>query len=142
MASIDQLAGRVTAVLSTPGHRPVALLGRSGTGKTTLLRRAAARCGSEVVWRTARDLTERMARSIRNDSYESDRQSLAGDRRPMCLEHVEDLRDRPVTRAEVRRLLESRVEQGHPTILTLTRARADREVVEWLASWTELLVVD
>jgi chromosomal replication initiation ATPase DnaA len=141
MASADELAPRIAGVLSGPASRPLALLGRSGSGKTALLRGVTARSGREVVWGSARDLVERMREAIRDDRYPGYRATFAGDERPRCVEHVEDLRGKPATRGEVQKLLEDRAARGHCTVLTMTRTRGDAEVVEWLASWAELVVV-
>ena len=46
------------------------------------------------------------------------------------VEHLEDLRGRSSTREEIQHLLQSRSDQGHATVLTLTNAIGDADVVE------------
>jgi hypothetical protein len=57
------------------------------------------------------------------------------------IEHVEDLRGKPSTREELRRLLQSRRDLGHATVLTVTSTAGDAEVVEWLEGWSEVLLL-
>jgi hypothetical protein len=102
----------------------------------------AAQAGRDVVRESTRDLVAQMTEAIRDDRYSRYREAFTGDERPRFLEHVEDLRGLAVTRDEVRRLVEARAARGRCTVLTMTRARGDAEVVEWLASWSELLAVD
>ena len=142
MTPADELAPRLLGALAEPPARPLALLGRTGSGKTRLLRSVAARAGRDVVRESTRDLVEQMTTAIRDDRYRRYREVFAGDERPRFLEHVEDLRGLAATRNEVRRLLQERAARGRCTVLTMTRAREDAEVVEWLASWSELLAVD
>lgn len=96
----------------------------------------------DVAWGNAHDLVLQMTAAIRDDRYPRCRAAFSGDERPLCIEHLEDLRGKVATRAEVRRLLPERTARGRSTVLTMTRARGDAEVVEWLASWAELLVLD
>lgn len=142
MTPANEIVPRLLEALAEPPARPLAILGRTGTGKTRLLRSVGARAGRDVVRESARDLVQQMTTSIRDDRYPGYREAFAGDERPRFLEHVEDLRGMAVTRDEVRRLLEDRAARGHCTVLTMTRSRGDAEVVEWLASWAELVRVD
>jgi hypothetical protein len=76
---------------------------------------------------------------VREGRYERYRAAFASNRRPLFLERVEDLRGKPVTRGEARRLLLERAANACPTLLTLTTgSRGDGEILGWLASWTEL----
>jgi chromosomal replication initiation ATPase DnaA len=142
MPHAAELAPRLLGGLCDPPPRPLAIRGRTGTGKTTLLRSVVRKSGCDVVWGTAVELVGQLAEAIRSDRYEDYRAALVDDGRPLCIEHLEDLRRKPVTRHEVRQLLESRAARGHPVLLTLTSARGDAEVVEWLESWAELLLLE
>jgi len=142
MPHAAELTPRLIEGLCDPPLRPQAIRGRTGTGKTTLLRSAVRKSECDVVWGTAVDLVAQLAEAIRSGRYEDHRAAFVGDGRALCIEHLEDLRGKPVTRREVRRLLESRAARGHPVLLTLTSARGDAEIVEWLESWAELLLLE
>jgi ABC-type nitrate/sulfonate/bicarbonate transport system ATPase subunit len=57
------------------------------------------------------------------------------------VEHLEDLRDKPLTQATTQRLLEHAA-RSRPVLLTLTRSKHDAQVSRWLRSWTELLSIE
>jgi hypothetical protein len=141
VALAAKLTTEVVDALYRPRRRPLALGGRSRSGKTTLLRDAARRAGREAVWSSAFDLADQLVAAIRGGSYRAYATDLAGDLRPLCVEHVEDLRDKPRTREELRLLLE-RAALRRPVLLTLTRRRGDAEVVRWLRTWADLRSVD
>lgn len=142
MARAAELAPKLLGGLSDLRPRPLAIRGRSGSGKTSLLRSVVRQSGREAVWGTARELVEQLAEAVRSGRYEPYRAALIDDVRPLCIEHLEDLHGKPVTRGEVRRLLEDRATRGRATLLTLTGARGDVEVLEWLESWAELLLIE
>jgi chromosomal replication initiation ATPase DnaA len=142
MARTTEIARRLEETLDRPPSRPLAILGRSGAGKTHLLRSVVEKGARDVAWGNARDLVLQMTEAIRDDHYPRYRASFSGDERPLCIEHLEDLRGKAATRAEVQRLLVERTARRRSTVLTMTRARGDAEVVEWLASWADLLVLD
>ena len=142
MSIADELAPAVRAAFSKAAHAPVAIRGRTRAGKTTLLRRVASECRVEPVFRSAVDLTREMADAIRSDRFDRYRSALTGDERPLVVEHLEDLRGKPSTREELRHLLQSRRDQGHATLLTVTNATGDAEVIEWLEGWSEVLLLD
>jgi hypothetical protein len=135
------IARGVVGVLYGSCRRPFALAGRSGCGKTKLLRQSARRAGRQAVWLSAIDLASELAEAIRCGRQEHYSVALAGDRRPLCVEHLEDLRERPRTREEVRLLLR-RAAARRPVLLTLTRTRGDAEVVRWLRSWADVRSLD
>jgi type II secretory pathway predicted ATPase ExeA len=110
-ASRSEIAVRIERALSARG-RPLALVGRSGCGKTTLLRTALDRPGIEPRWTTARDLAHAMVDAIRRDTQAEGLAALAGEPRALIIEHLEDLRGRPRTLEELRRLLEARRHAG------------------------------
>ena len=56
-------------------------------------------------------------------------------------EHLEDVRDKPATRHELRRLLQQ-ASARRPVLLTLTRSRGDRQVSRWLRAWTDVTSLD
>ena len=136
-----QLAPRLLAALAHPGGRPLALRGRSGSGKTALLRGLTSRTAPEAAWCSAFELAHGLADAIREGRYESYRSGLSGERRPLCVEHLEDLRGRPRTREELRRILDLAARR-RTVLLTLTRARGDAEVLRWLRPWAEILSLD
>jgi chromosomal replication initiation ATPase DnaA len=139
MARAPDLAPRLLAGVSDPPPRPLAIHGDSGSGKTRLVRSVVHRSGREAVWSTAFELVAQMTEAMRSGRYDPHRETLIDDGRPLCIEHLEDLRGKPVTRGEVRRLLEDRARRGRATLLTVTRARGDLEVLEWLEPWAELV---
>lgn len=136
-----QLEARVAATLAQPRGRPLAIRGRSGSGKTALLRSVTASTGSATVWLSAFDLANDLAAAIRQDRQAGFRGALIGDERPLCVEHLEDVRGQPCTRAELERLL-LQASERRPIVMTLTRGRSDGEVTRWLRSWTDLVSLD
>lgn len=141
MPTADQIRRRVAAALAHRSCRPLAITGRTGSGKTRLLRALVPAGISEAAWCPAADLVGRVVESIECDRYPALRASLAGDPRPLVVEHLEDLRGKPRTRTELRSLLET-ASQRRPVLLTLTRARRDREVLRWLRGWAEVVSLD
>jgi chromosomal replication initiation ATPase DnaA len=141
MSTADELAPAVRAAFSKAAPAPVVIRGRTRAGKTTLLRRLASECRVEPVFRSAFDLTGEMADAIRSDRFDHYSNGLTRDERPLVVEHLEDLRGKPSTREELRHILQSRRDQGHATLLTVTNAMGDAEVVEWLDGWTEVLLL-
>jgi chromosomal replication initiation ATPase DnaA len=95
----------------------------------------------ETIWYSAFDLTQELVEAIREDRLSSYRASFDEGRHPLCVEHLEDLREKPRTREEFRRLLQ-RAARQRPVLLTLTRAPGDAEVLRWLRSWAELHSLD
>lgn len=141
MPIADQVRRRVAAALAHYPCRPLAITGRTGSGKTRLLRALAPEGDREAAWCPAADLVGRVAESIECDRYPALRAALADDPRPLVVEHLEDLRGKPRTRTELRSLLET-ASQRRPVLLTLTRARRDRDVLRWLRSWAEVVSLD
>jgi chromosomal replication initiation ATPase DnaA len=141
MRDTAQIVATLAAAFSEPPSRPLALRGPSGSGKTTLLRGVSRQAQRQAVWLTAFDLVHELTAAIREDRYSGYSDTLAADQRPLCIEHLEDLRDKPQTRAIVQRLLE-RAAHRRPVLLTLTSSSRDAEVARWLGSWTELLSLE
>ena len=141
MTLAASLTPTVVDALYRPRKRPLALRGRSRSGKTTLLRDSARRAGRQAVWCSAFDLANELAEAIRGGTHESYSAALIGDRRPLCVEHLEELRGKPRTREELRLLL-TQAALRRPVLLTLTRTRGDAELVRWLRPWAELLTLD
>ena len=142
VAQASKIAPKVLGALTRPGvRRPLVLRGRSGSGKTTLLRTAVEESGREAVWCSAIDLAHDMVEAIREGRHEAYRAGLAEDPRALCVEHLEDLRDRPRTREEVRHMLE-RAARTRPILLTLTHARGHVAIARWLRPWTEIVLLD
>jgi len=126
-----------TALRSRPS-RPLAIEGRSGAGKTRLLREMGA--GAEGWWWcSARDYAEDAVEAVRAERYPKFVSAVATDARPLVIEHIEDLRARPRTRTELRRALLLRAAAGGTTILTLTTGRGRREIVRWLGQWADVV---
>lgn len=139
MPTADEIAPAVRAAFYGPAQALLTVRGRSRAGKTTLLRRAASECGVEPIFRPAFDLAVEMTDAMRHGRFERYRGELTAEERPLVVEHLEDLKGKPATREELRRLLQSRRDEGHVTLLTLTDGRGDAEVVEWLEGWSEVL---
>lgn len=135
-----RLGDRIAAALSRPTGRPLALRGRSGCGKTTLLRGVVASTGKEPVWLSAFDLVNELVTAIRQGRLSSYSNALADDARPLCVEHLEDVRQKPRTR-EVKHVVQ-RASRNRPVVLTLTRSRRDADVTRWLRPWTDLVSLD
>ena len=96
----------------------------------------------EPVWYSAVDLVERVVEALRCEGYAALRAALATDPRPLVVEHLEDLRAKPSTREELRRLLVIRAARGGATVLTLTAGRGDTEIVRWLDGWADVVSLD
>jgi hypothetical protein len=79
-----------------------------------------------------------LSEAIREDRLSSYCEAFLQDERPLCVEHLEDLRGKPRTRAELERLLRS-ASRRRPVVLTLTLSSGDKEVARWLRTWTTLL---
>jgi hypothetical protein len=58
------------------------------------------------------------------------------------VEHLEDLRGKPRTREELRRLLLLRAAHGGATLLTSTGGRGHAEIVRWLGTWADTVSLD
>lgn len=87
---------------------------------------------------SALDLVQGLTAAMREERLVSYCDTLTEDERALCIEHLEDLRGRPCTRAEVERVLRLAAPR-RSILLTLTHAKGDREVVRWLRSWTTLV---
>jgi hypothetical protein len=61
-----------------------------------------------------------MVEAIRADRLNAFREGIANDPRPLVVEHLEDQKGRARTQAEVRRLIDDRLDGGHRVFLTLT----------------------
>jgi chromosomal replication initiation ATPase DnaA len=107
MPTAADIRPRVVAALSDRPCRPFAISGRTGFGKTTLLRAVVAEGALEPVWYSAVDLVDRVVEALRCDRYAALRATLATDPRPLVVEHLEDLRGKPSTREELRLLWSS-----------------------------------
>jgi chromosomal replication initiation ATPase DnaA len=141
MPTPAQISPRVAAALARHPGRPLVIAGPTGAGKTTLLRALAGKTDRAPVWCPAVDLAGWVVDAIRDGCYPALRASLAADPRPLVVEHLEDLRGKPRTRAELRELLKSSSEH-RSVLLTLTRARRDRDVRRWLRGWAEVVSLD
>jgi chromosomal replication initiation ATPase DnaA len=142
MPTAADIRPRVVAALSDRPCRAFAISGRTGVGKTTLLRAVTAEGDLEPVWYSAVELVERVVEALRCEGYAALRAALATDPRPLVVEHLEDLRGRPSTREELRRLLLLRAARGGATVLTLTAGRDDTEIVGWLDGWADVVSLD
>ena len=141
MALAANLTPAVVDALYRPRGRPLALAGRSRCGKTTLLREAVRRAGRQTVWCSAFDLANELVEAIWGGVRQTYSAAVVGDPRPLCVEHLEDLRENPRTREELRRLLK-RAAPHRPVLLTVTRTRGDAEILRWLRCWAELRWLD
>jgi hypothetical protein len=110
--------------------RLVCVAGRSGVGKTAHLRAAFRASNREARWTTARETVDEMAAAVRANRYERWCEVLERDPRPLVMEHLEDLRGRPLTLEELRRCMERRLSRGGTTILTLTLTAAAGDVLD------------
>jgi chromosomal replication initiation ATPase DnaA len=138
MPTAHQVKPRVLAAIAHRPSRPLAITGRTGVGKTALLRATVAESGLEAVWFSAFDLAERMVDALRGDCYDALQAALATDPRPLVIEHLEDLKEKPQTRDELRLLLLLRATRGGATFLTLTSGRSDSAIVRWLDRWADV----
>jgi chromosomal replication initiation ATPase DnaA len=121
--------------------RPLAIEGRSGSGKTQLLRELWPEA-QLTRWSSARDLIDEAVEAVRADRYAAFEEAMATDERPLVVEHIEDLRAKPRTREELKRALCLRAAGGRPTVLTLTTGRGRSEIVRWLGRWADLTSLD
>jgi chromosomal replication initiation ATPase DnaA len=124
--------------LAAGGSLPLAIVGPSGCGKSTQLRGAMRARGLEPLRLSGFDLVNEMVEAIRADRLNAFRESIANDPRPLVVEHLEDQKGRARTQAEVRRLIEDRLDGGHRVFLTLTLAGGAEDVVEWLGQFAEV----
>jgi hypothetical protein len=58
------------------------------------------------------------------------------------VEHLEDLRGKPRTREELRRLLRLWAANGGATLLTSTGGRGHAEIARWLGGWADIVSLD
>ena len=107
-----------------------------------LLRAVTAEADLEPLWCSAIDLVRELVEAIRGDRYAAFQTAVATDRRPLVVEHLEDLRGKPRSRAELRHLLLLRTAAGGATILTLTVGRGCPEIVRWLGGWADIVSLD
>jgi chromosomal replication initiation ATPase DnaA len=142
MPTAAEIRPRVIAALSHRPCRPLAIAGRTGVGKTALLRALAAEADVEPAWCSAVDLVEQVVEALRCDVYDAWCDALVTDPRPLVVEHLEDLRGKPRTREELRRLLRLRAAKSGATLLTSTRGRGHAEIVKWLGGWADFVSLD
>ena len=64
-------AAGTTAARRRPRRRPLALCGRTRSGKTTLLREAARTAGRQAVWCSAFDMSNELVEAIRRSVSEA-----------------------------------------------------------------------
>jgi hypothetical protein len=119
--------------------RLVCIAGRSGIGKTAHLRAAFRASNREARWTTAREAVDEMAAAVRANRYERWCEVLENDPRPLVMEHLEDLRGRPRTLAELRRGMERRLSHGGTTILTLTLTAAADDVLDSVSQYAAVI---
>jgi hypothetical protein len=119
--------------------RLVCVAGRAGVGKTAHLRAAFQPSGRAARWTTARDAADEMAAAMRANRYESWCEALESDPHPLVVEHLEDLRGRPRTLAELRRCVERRLSRGGTTILTLTLTAAADDVLDSVSRYAAMI---
>jgi len=142
MPTAARIRPRVAAALWGRPCRPLAITGRTGAGKTTLLRALVPKGDLEAAWCPAVDLVDRVIEAFRCDRYDAFRAALVTDPRPLVIEHLEDLRGKPRTRDEIRRLLLSRAANGAASILTLTTGPGGVQIVTWLGGWADIVSLD
>jgi hypothetical protein len=135
--SHSEIAARIERTLAGHGRR-LALVGRSGCGKTALLREVLDGRKIEPRWMTARDLVDTIADAIRRGTQDRILTALGGEVRPLVVEHLEDLRAKPRTLEELRRLLEVRTHNGGAAFLTLTTRPGSGDVARWLAQHADV----
>jgi hypothetical protein len=112
MAKPTAVKAQVQAQLRRKRPRPLAIEGPSGARKTRLLRELAE--AAPVWWCTARGLADEAVEAMRADRYVAFEKAVATDARPLVIEHIEDLRTKPRTRMELRRVLLARG-RGRPS---------------------------
>jgi type II secretory pathway predicted ATPase ExeA len=132
-----EIAARIERALDAH-DRPLALVGRSGCGKTSLLRKVLGGRKVEPRWTTARDLADTIVDAIRRGAQGRILTDLGEEGRPLVVEHLEDLRAKPRTLEELRRLLEVRTHRGGAVFLTLTTRPGAEDVARWLARHAEV----
>ena len=137
MSSTTPLASEVVDAFFRARSRPLVLCGRARTGKATLLREAARTTGQQVVWRSALEMADEVAEALWRRTYDSYSSTVAGDSRPLCIDHLEDLQRRPRTREALRRLL-GKAAQRRPVLMTVTISEGEAGLLDWLGSWAEL----
>jgi chromosomal replication initiation ATPase DnaA len=142
MPSAAEIRPCIVAALSHRPCRPLAIAGRTGVGKTTLLRALAAEADLQPVWCSAVDVVEQFVEALRCDVYDAWRHALVSDPRPLVVEHLEDLREKPRTREELRRLLLLKAANGGAVLLTSTGGRGQAEIVRWLDGWADIVSLD
>jgi chromosomal replication initiation ATPase DnaA len=134
----DGSRGAIARALAAQAPRPLCLVGRSGGGKTTLLRQALAEDGVEARWTTARDVVDEIVHAMRSGRYDRWREAFARDPRPVVIEHLEDLHGKRQTQQELGQLLDLRLSRGLAVVLTLTLEAKVVEMVEWLGACCDL----
>jgi hypothetical protein len=107
----DGSRGAIARALAAQAPRPLCLVGRSGGGKTTLLRQALAEDGVEARWTTARDVVDEIVHAMRSGRYDRWREAFARD---------------------------LRLSRGLAVVLTLTLEAKVVEMVEWLGACCDL----
>lgn len=136
-AAPNPLAAAIDRTLSARAG-PLALIGRSGCGKTTLLRAALDAAGVEPMWTTARALADTIVEAIRRDAHDEAFAALADEPRPLVIEHLEDMHGMTRTLEELRLLVEQRRRRGFSVFLTLTTRPGAEGVARWLARHAEV----
>jgi chromosomal replication initiation ATPase DnaA len=142
MATTHDVKLQVLAALSRSSRRPLAIVGKTGAGKTTILRSVAREAVSSPIWWSAEDLLHGLVEAAWEKRYGALEDEIACDRRPYFIEHMEDLRERPATRAEFEWLFRRRAESGGPTVVSVTVARGSDEVVDWLQGCAEVIALE
>jgi chromosomal replication initiation ATPase DnaA len=137
-AARDETAAVIDRTLAARAPRPLALVGRSGCGKTTLLRAALEAAGAEPLWTTARALADTIVDAIRRGAHDEVLATLVDEPRPLVIEHLEDVRGMPRTLEELRLLLEARRRRGLPVFLTLTTRPGAGDIARWLVRHAEV----
>lgn len=138
IAARDQTAAAIDRTLAARGPRPLALVGRSGCGKTALLQTALDAAGAQPTWTTARALADTLVDAIRRGAHDEALATLVDEPRPLVIEHLEDLHGMTRTLEELRRLVEARRRRGLPVFLTLTTQPGAEGVARWLARHAEV----
>ena len=138
VAARDRTAAAIDRTLAARGPHPLALVGRSGCGKTTLLRAALDAAGAQPMWTTAGALADTIVDAIRRGAHDEALATLADEPRPLVIEHLEDLHGMTRTLEELRRLVEARRRRGLPVFLTLTTQPGAEGVARWLARHAEV----